>query len=85
MSSYLLFYTPENVTEFRRLRRVWSGECFLPRGPGSATSRKFDDGYRGPERDEREVWYEDLEWINLAQDRKQRWALVNTVTNPWIS
>jgi hypothetical protein len=31
--------------------------------------------------DLREIWWEGLEWIHLAQDRDQRRVLVNTVTN----
>jgi hypothetical protein len=31
--------------------------------------------------DLRETWWEGVNWIHLAQDRDQRWALVNTVMN----
>jgi len=27
----------------------------------------------------KEIWFEDVDWINLAQDRDSWWALVNTV------
>jgi hypothetical protein len=31
--------------------------------------------------DLREIGFGDVDWINLAQDRKRWWALVNTVMN----
>jgi hypothetical protein len=31
--------------------------------------------------DSREIGWDDLEWIDLAQDRDQCWAVVNTVVN----
>jgi hypothetical protein len=31
--------------------------------------------------DLREIWWEGVDWIHLAQDRDQRWALVNAVMN----
>jgi hypothetical protein len=34
--------------------------------------------------DLREIWWEDVDWIHLAQDREQWWAFVNTVMNIWI-
>jgi hypothetical protein len=48
---------------------------------------------RGPRRrlvgnirmDLREIIWEVLGWINLAQDRDQCWALVNMIMNLWIS
>jgi hypothetical protein len=35
--------------------------------------------------DLREIWWESMEWIHLAQNRDQRHALVNTVMNLWVS
>jgi hypothetical protein len=35
--------------------------------------------------DVREIGWSDMDWINLAQDRDQWRALVNTVMNPWGS
>jgi hypothetical protein len=32
-------------------------------------------------RDLREIGWDGMHWINLAQDRDQWWALVNTVMN----
>jgi hypothetical protein len=36
------------------------------------------------EEDVREIGWGNVEWIQLAQDRDQWWALVNTVINPWV-
>ena len=32
----------------------------------------------------KELGHEDMDWINLAQDRVQWLAIVNTVMNPWV-
>jgi hypothetical protein len=34
--------------------------------------------------DLREIGWDVMDWIDLAQDRGQRWALVNTVMNLWV-
>jgi hypothetical protein len=34
--------------------------------------------------DLREIWWESVDWIRLAQDRDQWRAVVNTVMNLWI-
>jgi hypothetical protein len=34
--------------------------------------------------DLREVVWEGVDWIHLAQDRDQWWAVVNTVMNPRV-
>jgi hypothetical protein len=31
-----------------------------------------------------EIGWEGVDWINLAQDRDQWWAFVNTVVNIWV-
>jgi len=31
--------------------------------------------------DLKEIWWKGVDWIRLAQDRDQWWALVNTVVN----
>jgi hypothetical protein len=31
--------------------------------------------------DLREIWFGDVDWIHLVQDRDRWWALVNTVMN----
>jgi hypothetical protein len=36
------------------------------------------------EMDLREIGWEGVNWIHLAQDRDQWWALVNTVMNLWV-
>jgi hypothetical protein len=35
--------------------------------------------------DLREIEWEGIEWIHLAQDRDQKWGLMNTVTNLPVS
>jgi hypothetical protein len=31
-----------------------------------------------------EIGWEDVEWIHLAQDRDQWWAVVNMAANLWV-
>jgi hypothetical protein len=33
----------------------------------------------------KEIWWESVDWMYLAQDREQWWALVNTVMNPVVT
>jgi hypothetical protein len=33
----------------------------------------------------REIGLDDINWIDLVQDRGQRWAVVVTLTNFWVS
>jgi hypothetical protein len=40
--------------------------------------RRWEDNSR---MDLREIGWEDVDWIHLAQDRDQWWAFVNTVMN----
>jgi hypothetical protein len=35
--------------------------------------------------DLREIVFDGMDWIDLAQDRNQWMALVNTVINPWVT
>jgi hypothetical protein len=35
--------------------------------------------------DIKEIRWESVEWIHLAQDRDWSWALVSTATNLWVS
>jgi hypothetical protein len=32
----------------------------------------------------KEIGCEDVDWIQLAQDKVQWWALVNMTINPWV-
>jgi hypothetical protein len=34
--------------------------------------------------DLREIRWEGMDWVNLAEDRGQWWALANTVMNIWV-
>jgi hypothetical protein len=34
--------------------------------------------------DLREIGWDDMDWIDLVQNRDQWWALVNTVMNLWV-
>jgi len=36
------------------------------------------------EEDLKESGFKDLDWICMAQDKVQRWALLNTVMNLWV-
>jgi hypothetical protein len=61
--------------EERKLYRVLVGK---PKGkrPLGRPRRRWEDGMR---MDLRETGWESVEWIQLAQDRRQWQALVNTV------
>jgi hypothetical protein len=45
-------------------------------------SRRWEDNIRI---DIRELGWEGVDWIHLAQDRYQWQALVNTLMNVWVS
>jgi hypothetical protein len=49
--------------------------------PLGRPSRRWDDGIR---MDLKETGCGSIEWIQLAQDRDRRWALVNTVMKPRV-
>jgi hypothetical protein len=34
--------------------------------------------------DLREIWWEGVDWMHLAQDMDQWWAFVNVVMNLWV-
>jgi hypothetical protein len=63
--------------EGRKLYRLLMGK---PKGkkPLGRLRHRWEDGIK---MDLRETGWEDVEWIHLAQDRDQWWALVNTVMN----
>jgi ribosome biogenesis protein Nip4 len=42
---------------------------------------KWEDNVR---RDLREIGWEGVNWIHLAQDLDQWWAVVNSVMNLWV-
>jgi hypothetical protein len=50
--------------------------------PLGRLSRRWEDNIK---MDFREIGYGDVDWIDLAQDRDQRRALVSTVMNLWVS
>jgi hypothetical protein len=50
--------------------------------PLGKLGRKWEDNIRIVLR---EIGWEGVDWIHLAQDRKKRRALVNTVMNLWVS
>jgi hypothetical protein len=73
----------ENVAhmgEERKLYRVLGGK---PEGkrPLGRPRHRWEDGIR---MDLREISWESVEWIQLAQDRGRWQALVNTVTDLWV-
>jgi hypothetical protein len=61
----------------RNVYKVFMGK---PEGkrPLGRPRRRFDDGIR---MDLGEMGWGSVEWIQLAQDKKQWWAVVNTVMN----
>jgi hypothetical protein len=32
----------------------------------------------------KEVWSKGVNWIHLTHDKDQLWAVINTVTKPWV-
>jgi hypothetical protein len=51
------------------------------RRPLGRPGRKWEDNIK---MDLREIWFGDVDWIHLAQDRDRWRALVNTVMNLWV-
>jgi hypothetical protein len=51
------------------------------RRPLGGLRYKWEDGIK---MNLRETGWEGVEWIHLAEDRNQWWAVVNTVMNLWI-
>jgi hypothetical protein len=51
------------------------------RRPLERLRRRREDNIR---MDLRELRSEVVNWMHLAQDRDQRWAVVNTVMNLWV-
>jgi hypothetical protein len=66
-----------HMGEERKVYRVLVGK---PKGkrPLGSSRHRWEDGIR---MDLREIGWGGVEWIQLAQDRDRRWALVNTVMN----
>jgi hypothetical protein len=50
--------------------------------PFGRTRHKWEDNIR---MDLREIGWEIVDWMHLAQDGDQWWALVNMVMNLWVS
>jgi hypothetical protein len=51
-------------------------------GPLGRPKRKRVDNIKI---DLKEIWWDSMDWIDLARDRDQWMALVNTVMNLWVS
>jgi hypothetical protein len=49
--------------------------------PFGRSRRRWDDNIR---MDRREIGWEGVDWIHLAQDRDQLPAVVDTVTKLWV-
>jgi hypothetical protein len=60
------------------IRNVYT---ILVRKPERRARYRREDNIR---MDLTEIRWEDVDWINLAQDRDQWWAVVNTVMNLWV-
>jgi hypothetical protein len=67
--------------EKRNAYRVLVGK---PEGkrPAERTTHRWEDNIR---MNLREIGWGGMDWINLAQNRDQLKALVNTVMNLWVS
>jgi hypothetical protein len=66
--------------ENRNAYRIFVGKPEGKRPPGSPRCRWVDN----IKMDLRETGWGGMEWIDLAQDRDQWRALVNTVMNLWV-
>jgi hypothetical protein len=89
-----LYPSPSIVTVIKVRRMRWAGHVLLmgevrgtyntlvgrPEGrrPLGRPRRKWEDNIK---MDLREIWFGDVDWIHLAQDRDRWRGLVNTVMN----
>jgi hypothetical protein len=64
----------------RKVYKVLVGKPNGKRPPGRPRHR-WEDGIR---MDLGQIGWMSVEWIQLAQDRKQWWALVNMEINLWV-
>jgi hypothetical protein len=49
--------------------------------PFRRSGHRWEDNIR---MDFREIRWEDVDWLHLAQDREQWWTVVNRVMNLWV-
>jgi hypothetical protein len=63
--------------DMRNVYNTWVGKREGKRSLGRSRHR-WEDHIRV---NVREVWWERVDWILLAQDRDQRWVLVSTIMN----
>jgi hypothetical protein len=91
---YSLYYSPNVVRVIKSRRMRWAGHVARmgegtdvyrvlvgrPEGktPLGRPRRRWEDNIK---LDFREIWIDEANWIQLAQDRVQWRAFVNTVTN----
>jgi hypothetical protein len=92
-----LYCSPSVIRIIKSRRMRWAGHvarmgekrnvCWIlvgkPEGkrPVRRTRRRWEDNIK---MDLREIGWGDIGWIDLAQDRDQWKALVDTVTNLWV-
>jgi hypothetical protein len=68
------------VGETRNIRKILVGKPGA-KAPLERRTRRWEDNIR---MDLREIGWEGVEWIHLAQDRDQWRAVLNTVMNLWV-
>jgi hypothetical protein len=69
-----------DVANMREIRNAYNILVGKPEGgrPLGRPRHRWEDSIR---MDLREILWEDVDWIHLAQDRDQCWAPVNTAMN----
>jgi hypothetical protein len=91
---HILYSSPNIITQIKSRRMRWEGHVACmgeerkvyrvlvrkPQGkePLGRPRRRWEDGIR---MHPREIGWKDVEWVKLAQDRGQWWAVVNAVMN----
>jgi hypothetical protein len=72
-----------HVAHMGKERKVYKVSVGKPRGkrPLGRSRCRWEDGIR---MDLREIGWESVEWIQLAQDRNRWRAVVNMVMNLWV-
>jgi hypothetical protein len=67
----------------REMKNIYTVLVGIPKwkGPLERPRHRWEDNIR---MDVREMWWEDVDWIHVDQDREQWRAFVNMVMNPRV-